>query len=80
MHIKRHSTFVKGDTRTKAKGKKKKKLTQYYVAGNSFIYSCSSTLSNTMPAIRRVIIKSVRLAKAVFHWAETSYYTANEIV
>lgn len=72
--------LLKATPEPKQKEKKKKKLTQYYIAGNSFIYSCSSTLSNTMPAIRRVIIKSVRLAKAVFHWAETSYYTANEIV
>lgn len=57
-----------------------KNLTKYYIAGKSFICSCSSTLRNIMPAVRKVIIKSVRLAKAIFHWAETSYYTAREAV
>lgn len=61
-------------------GKKISQPSKYYVAGNSFICSHSSTLSNTMPAIGRVIIKSVRLAKAIFLWAETSYYTASKIV
>lgn len=55
-------------------------LNRYCFAGKSFVYFCSSTSSNTTPAIGRVIIKSIRHAEEIFHWAKTSHYAAGEIV